>query len=112
MEITCKPRLNAEKYVPELHQSFQKTEANTLRRLQILKKFTDPPITIKKIEADDRITDKHLLNGFQGSSIPLDEKSFNAILDISGTVFELDELLERSVVPRKSQGHQCDWYKN
>ncbi|MDY0236316.1 MAG: EVE domain-containing protein [Gudongella sp.] len=61
--------------------------------IEYLKKINTEPILIDNLKMDIKIKDKYLINGWQGSSVPLTKESFREILiRIEATDFLLESI--------------------
>ncbi|WP_145279531.1 hypothetical protein [Tautonia plasticadhaerens] len=53
--------------------------------IRYIKNLLDRPLLLESLKSDLAVTDRFLLDGFQGASMPLDPGTFHRILDLSGT---------------------------
>ena len=97
VEITSDPYLRPLETIPNLAQTEEKQKRTHIVDFRILKKLEEKPLTIDFLKSQPGVTDKYLLDGFQGSSIPLDKESFDLLEQLADAEADLDLGLEKTV---------------
>jgi 5-methylcytosine-specific restriction endonuclease McrA len=77
--------------------------------IRYLRNLLSKPLTLKNIRESIGITDKYLLDGFQASTMPLDSKSFQTLVESLGTDKSLIyENIEAEPLDHISQIHELE----
>ena len=71
VEITSEAYLRPEEPIANLDQTEEKQRRTHIVDIRFIKKLVSDPLTIHSLKTQSGITDKYLIDSFQGSSIPL-----------------------------------------
>ena len=79
--------------------------------IRFIKKLVDDPLTIDYLKTQAGITDNYLIDSFQGSSIPLNQESFEELVRLANADYEIDAQLDKDL-KNKSGKEIAKKYRN
>jgi hypothetical protein len=111
VEITSEAYLRREEPIANLDQTEEKQRRTHIVDIRFIKKLVDDPLTIDFLKTQVGITDKYLVDSFQGSSIPLNQGSFEELVRLANADDEIDAQLDRDL-KNKSGKEIAKKYRN
>ena len=111
MEITSEAYLRPEEPIANLDQTEEKQRRTHIVDIRFIKKLVSDPLTIDYLKTQTGITDKYLIDSFQGSSIPLNQESFEELVRLANADDEIDAQLDKDL-KNKSDKEIAKKYRN
>jgi len=97
VEIISQAYLRPEEPIANLNQSNEKQRRTHIVDIRFIKKLHDNPLTIDSLKENSNISDQYLINSFQGSSIPLNENSFNEVVRLANAEEDINSELDKEL---------------
>ena len=97
VEITSEAYLRPEEPIANLDQTDEKQRKTYIVDIRFIKKLVGDPLTIGYLKTQAGITDKYLIDSFQGSSIPLNQESFEELVRLANADDEIDAQLDKDL---------------
>ena len=111
VEITSEAYLRPEEPIANLEQTEEKQRRTRIVDIRFIKKLVEDPLTVDFLKTKTGITDKFLINSFQGSSIPLNRESFEELVRLANADDEIDAQLDKDL-KKKSAKEIAKKYRN
>jgi hypothetical protein len=111
VEITSEAYLRPEEPIANLDQTEEKQRRTHIVDIRFIKKLVSDPLTIDSLKTQSGITDKYLIDSFQGSSIPLNQESFEELVRLANADDEIDAQLDKDL-KNKSDKEIAKKYRN
>lgn len=86
VEILGKPELSASDKTGYWYDNSEGEKARYRVPIKYLKSLLKRPVCLERLKASNIHSDKHLMNGFQASTMPLNSETFTYIINVVGKI--------------------------
>ncbi len=99
VEIQSKPSVRQDQPDKYWLDWSQKELEKPVVEIYYLENLLDHPILLSDLQGDEQIDDPYVLHGFQASSMPLTEQSFQRIMEITQKSIKIIESIDETLEP-------------